>query len=355
MPDEKEPTVATTEEGSGNPETQPTRITPESVSKMLSGEPEEKEKKGSPTPEPEADKDALSKEADKTAPTEEPEKKEDEPLPKDRNKLIESIRRLKSHKRELRGELSERDRELTSLRDELSQLRKKLEEPKMVVDPIVEETDAEVLAEREAEAQQVYDWTEQLLDRLSDDDDVAGVGALMEKEGLQAPEDGWTRKGIREQLAGMKQRAKATLKVAPQRRHFLAAEQQATETVADLVPELADEKDPLGDEVRKLLKSYPWLKQLPNWPLAATAQVLGTRELIARANKGGKGGAKAEKQEEAPPIVPRSKPPKVPGAPKVADVPVKDDLQKLRSAAVQRGSSRDSKIAFVSRLLSEAK
>lgn len=335
MPEQTEPT-APAAEGSGEP-SNPTRqeqirawlepTVAEPPPPVEAKEPEQP----SPAPEPEPKTEADLSQADES---EEPEA---DKLPK----AIAKIRRLKDEKKTLKASLQDKDSELAELKSRLSELERK-SAPEVRVD-LSQETDVAVLEKRLQEATALYTWAEDTLDKVDVDDDPARIGAELEAEGLPRPQDGWTTKAIREQLVKLRKHARTVREQAPQRIEWLKTEDAMLARAMELAPELADSDSPLAQEVKRIVEAKPWMKQLPDWSLMATAGALGLQVLNERA----KPKSKAEPKAEEPKARPVPAAPRLPGAPKAAASPTVDKLAELRKAAQAPGASPEARRAYI--------
>lgn len=262
---------------------------------------------------------------------------------------IERIRKLKGQKQALKSQVSERDEQLAQLRSENEQLKAKLTpkqpgESEAAGNPLADDTDPDAIRGKARQAQLVVDAVDNLMDDVVDNPDR--VAAILEREGLKKPADGWTPEALRKELREIKGRAQNIVRAAPQRIQWIAQEDRSLEIAMTALPELEDPKSELASEVSAIVSARPWLKQHPDWMLLAAAGAIGLREIRKRAQP-------APKTEQAPPPArPAPRAPRLPGTPR-ASVPTSQapEADALRGKATAKGATREDRRAYVASLI----
>lgn len=347
MPDPIMPTAPVAEEGSTTtPEPVQADPTPaeqpvsrqEQIAQWLKGPkgavapktPEEEPAKPAASPEPEVPKD-LSQSDDAEQPA----------LPAgDLGKAVRRIRLLKEERKELKSGLASAEDRIRALEAETEKLRTKTQPAPAVSFDDVEDT--ETLAKEASTSQAVYAWADARLDRVVTQEDAEEVGLEMEAQGFERPEDGWTVKAVRDPLLKLKTTGSSKWKAAQARVEWLKTEEASLNQIAQLLPELGEEKSDLSDRVNQVVQARPWLKRLPDWPTLAAVAALGLQELDRR-----------QKPRAVPQAAPVAVPvaPRVPGAPARATPAPADKLEQLRKRANRPGATREDRIALIKETL----
>lgn len=182
-----------------------------------------------------------------------------------------------------RKELEER---LEAVTAEMAELKQQFQERPAVEPPTPENVLGEVktLAElnaKEAEARRYLDQAEEHLDGLDDGGDPAAAAAWLRQGGVKLPEEADSAT-VRQVLKRIRRNADRVTRDAPQRREWLAQEQQATQQARQTFPWLADKASPEQAQLAAVVKAIPEIRRLPHWQFAGAVYVEGLKAIQAR-------------------------------------------------------------------------
>lgn len=260
---------------------------------------------------------------------------------------VERVRKLKDQRQQLKTEIAQRDDAMKRLEAEVRELRSLVQKPAEakapVADLLARETEPAAIQQRVSEAQTVLDWADDLLDEVAADPDY--VSEQLKSQGVQAPEGGWSEKGLRDTLRTLKGNARGVLQAAPKRLQFLQQEDHSLKWAMNVKPELADPDSEFAKQVQAVVAARPWIQEQPDWPILVTAALVGLSELQKRQAQPAPGAPAAAQRP-----VPRA--PRAPGAPRssIAQPPV-SEVDAVRQRAVQKGASREDRRALVAAAL----
>lgn len=190
------------------------------------------------------------------------------------------------------------------------------------------------LQAEQAKARAALKQSEELLDTLEDNpEDVEA--ALRQSNVVLRDEHGqedYSVPKMRKFLKGIRRTADDVVTQAiPERAQYLDIQSKAQAKAQEIVPELKDLKSPRYAKFQEVVRAFPQLKTIPDWPMAAAVQVIGLEVLEA-------------KLKAAQPVVAKAKPPlpvKIPQPKASAPTPKPAKPNQVSEATVQAAIDGD--------------
>jgi len=243
------------------------------------------------------------------------------------------------------------------LETKLAELQQQLEQkqaetsaaPQIVptaANPLLHVTDMKQLQVERDNAVQAQDQADELLESLQDDPgrvESALRSAKVQLADSEGNEDysaarmGKFLRSVRREARNMVERS------IPQQAQYLERSAQAWTQAQAVVPELVDAKSARAQKFQDVIKAFPELRRIPDWPIAAAVHVLGLEALEARA-------------KQATPPKPKAKlelPVKIPSpratAPPVQKRNVNEVSDETVSAAI--GGDKNARMKFIQSLV----
>ena len=203
----------------------------------------------------------------------------------------------------------------TKLAELQQQLEQKQAEPPVApqivptaANPLLHVTDLKTLQAERDKAVSAQDQADELLESLQDDPERVESALRAAKvsitddsgnEDYSVARMGKFLRTVRREARNMVERA------IPQQAQYLERSAQAWTQAQAVVPELKDAKSVRAQKFQEVIKTFPELRRLPDWPIAAAVHVLGLEALEARVKP--VAAAKPKPKPELPVKIPSPK------------------------------------------------
>lgn len=219
-------------------------------------------------------------------PEREPEAKEEGELSPDIQRSIDKrIAKVVAKQKTAEERASEAETKAEELSAQLEELKDQpsLREPmESGSNPVSRAKNLDELSKEANRAEQVLDWSDDMLMQLKSDPDQVAGELKKQKVDLrdQYGEEDYTSERMDLFLSQLRRKTDKTLRRSvPERQHYLEAKELSDARAKDLFPWMGDESSQLNQDAEDVINTLPEIKRLPHHKTAAGVFALGLEQL----------------------------------------------------------------------------